>query len=111
MGGVQRYTQDGSTGASDGESRFSDQWGAVSDGSGEAATHTHTHTPPTRPQAILPVVDRLQLTQEKGMQQLQPTGMDGIQMFYWWIWLHRNTTDWTEASPNGFKHTEKRQKF
>ena len=42
--GVLRYTQDGSTGASDGE-EISDQWRSESDeASGEAAPHTHTHT-------------------------------------------------------------------
>ena len=41
---MERYTQDGSTGASDGD-EFSDQWGAESDGgNGEAVPHTHTHT-------------------------------------------------------------------
>ena len=54
-GGVERYTQDGSTGVSDGDGFF-DQWRAESDAeSGEAAsTHTHTHTHTTaRPQCEL----------------------------------------------------------
>lgn len=47
--GVLRYTQDGSTGASDGE-EISDQWRAESDeASGEAAPHTHTHTQRSAP--------------------------------------------------------------
>lgn len=103
-GGVLRYTQGGSTGASDGEG-ISDQWRAESDeSSGEATPHTQRRDrnaswngrdgldsrTDIRSLARLPVM---------GQSRERERERDGRLLLEWWMWMHRHPNEQDEPSP------------